>query len=165
MRDNPQMLHCYPDLFLFALRYQLLTLVAHHLEGTHRTISLQASGCGASTTPAFHDYKLRERELQGNLKVQNFLDWASVQWKRNAALEEPLAPLYDTPELRRLSYEDKVHKIFGADLLSQFSAAPHLAEVANHVPLVLGFRPSQPTFKGIHRCALLRATHPHRISP
>ena len=32
------------------------------------------------------------------------------------------------------------------------------------VPRVLGFRPGQPTFKGIRRCALLRATDPHRSS-
>ena len=51
-----------------------------------------------------------------------------------------------------------------ARVLVSSSDAAGRKHVLALVPCVPGFRPGQPTFKGIHRCALLRATHPHRSS-
>ena len=52
-----------------------------------------------------------------------------------------------------------------ACVLVRFSDSACRKHVLAPVPRVLGFRPGQPTFKGIRRCALLCATHPHRSSP
>ena len=52
-----------------------------------------------------------------------------------------------------------------ACVLVRFPDSACRKHVLAPVPRVLGFRPGQPTFKGIRQCALLRATHPHRTSP
>ena len=58
-----------PNLFVFALRLALITLVGHYLEGRHRGIRLQIVSGGGNTKPGLQSFKMRWKEHARNLLV------------------------------------------------------------------------------------------------
>ena len=62
-----------PNLFVFALRLALITLVGHYLEGRHRGIRLQIVSGGGNTKPGLQSFKMRWKEHARNLLVNRFI--------------------------------------------------------------------------------------------
>ena len=71
--DNDAPLHCYPRLFCFVLRYGLLTVVGHWLEGRHRRISLFQSGSTTRCSINLLSAILRYPEFQKHLQSPDYV--------------------------------------------------------------------------------------------
>ena len=76
--DEESITH-HAELFIFSLKYTLLTWVAHYLEGRHREVTLHRAGASASTSVAGQSALMRKPQALELLSDFDFLHWAHAQ--------------------------------------------------------------------------------------
>lgn len=128
-KDANQALHHFPDLFMFVLQYGTQCIVSHFVESRHRQISLHASGSAAHIVPGGQSALMRRAEAEANMSTPKFMAWVCSKWRSTQALGAVLSPVCRPSELAKLSYHQRVQKIYGADVDSQFRTVPQV-EVA-----------------------------------
>ena len=117
-----------PNLFVFALRLALITLVGHYLEGRHRGIRLQIVSGGGNTKPGLQSFKMRWKEHARNLLANRFIIFLGSVWRSKTSLTTLLETTYVESEYRKLTYGMRIAKLYNYDAVSQFRPADHLKD-------------------------------------
>ena len=121
-----------PQLFVFVLRYALITLVGHYLEGRHRYIALQLSSSGNATLPGLQSFKIRWALHQKRLQQHRYLIHLASIWRSRTSLSELLETSFEHSTYNKLTYQKKVAKFYGYDPESQFRKVTHLKLALSH---------------------------------
>ena len=122
-------LHFYPELYLFVFRYAVLTLNEQWLEGRRRHIKMGGTMARSHTGPAGHSSVLRRHQTTKLCQQRDFLNWVAWQWRSKDTFEQLLWYTMKRAgtSQRGLSYVQKVAKVYGCDVDSQFQVIPEWA--------------------------------------
>ena len=88
----------FPGLFMYIIKYVLVTVVGHYLEGRHRYVALQLAGSGATTKPALQSFIMRGPEHRDHLACEDFLNFVSAEWRSKTSLTSLLDTTYEVSE-------------------------------------------------------------------
>ena len=119
-------LHFFPSVFVFALRYQLLTCVGHFLEGRHRFIKMAISAGGSNSNPGLHSFRMRASDHGRTMLLPDFLNWVSVQWRLKTSLSDLLLPVCEESTFKNTTYPHKLSLVYNYNQASQFAVLPHV---------------------------------------
>ena len=84
----------FPELFMYIIRYVLVTVVGQYLEGRHQYVALQLAGVGANTKPALQSFIMRGPKHRDRLACEDFLNFVSAQWRSKTSLTSLLDTTY-----------------------------------------------------------------------
>lgn len=74
---------------------------------------------------------MRRPETESNISMPKFMAWLCSRWRSSVVLVELLSPMYNQRELAGLSYYQRVQKVYGFDIDSQFKAIPRIEEAVS----------------------------------
>lgn len=108
---------------MFVAGFATQSVVSHFVESRHRQISLQASGAAGHTVPGGQSAMMRRSEVEALTLVPQFMTWLCAKWRSKSALADLLVAVCPKEDLKGLTYYQKVQRVYGADVGSQFKPA------------------------------------------
>ena len=107
-------------------QYAAQTVVAPFVEGRYRLFSFHSSGSVGNTVPGVQSALSRRHAADTNLHSPAFMARLCSTWSKTRALIDLLMPIFPIDVLEPLTYYQRVQKVYGADVSSQFTFVPEL---------------------------------------
>jgi hypothetical protein len=140
-------LECYPELFEFVLRYALLIVVGHFLEGRHRYMKLNSSGSSAHTLPSGQSAVMRRQEFKAMSRLSDFRNFVCVAFRNKTSLRELISHLCTPLQFQKLAYTTKIAMIYGFDVSSMFKKEEQVEQAVGVWAIVMQAKRALPSIK------------------